>query len=75
MTVRDLRNHGGQVLDRVARGEEVIVTRDGAPAGELRPVRRRALASAELIRRAKKLPYVDPESLRHDVDAIIDQSL
>ena len=30
MSVRELRNHGGEVLDRVARGVAVIVTRDGA---------------------------------------------
>ena len=29
ITVRDLRNHGGAVLDRVARGEALTVTRDG----------------------------------------------
>ena len=29
VTVRDLRNRGGEVLDRVERGERVIVTRDG----------------------------------------------
>jgi prevent-host-death family protein len=29
VTVRDLRNKGGDILDRVARGERVIVTRDG----------------------------------------------
>ncbi|HEX4431123.1 MAG TPA: type II toxin-antitoxin system prevent-host-death family antitoxin [Frankiaceae bacterium] len=25
----ELRHHGGEVLERVARGESVIVTRDG----------------------------------------------
>ena len=34
-TVRELRNHGGEVLDRVARGESLIVTRDGAEVAEL----------------------------------------
>jgi antitoxin (DNA-binding transcriptional repressor) of toxin-antitoxin stability system len=27
---RELRNHGGEVLDRVARGQSMIVIRDGA---------------------------------------------
>ncbi len=30
VSVRELRNHGGEVLDRGARGEAVFVTRDGA---------------------------------------------
>jgi prevent-host-death family protein len=38
VTVRDLRNKGGEVLDRVERGERVIVTRDGRAIAELRPL-------------------------------------
>ncbi|MBA3287839.1 MAG: type II toxin-antitoxin system prevent-host-death family antitoxin, partial [Acidimicrobiia bacterium] len=29
VTVRELRNHGGEVLDRVIAGERLTVTRDG----------------------------------------------
>jgi prevent-host-death family protein len=36
VSVRELRNHGGEVLDRVARGAAVVVTRDGAEVAELR---------------------------------------
>jgi len=75
VTVRDLRNHGGQVLDRVVRGEILTITRDGSPVAELRPVRRKCLAPTELIARAKRLPHVDPELLRNDIDAVLDQSL
>ncbi|WP_250324588.1 type II toxin-antitoxin system Phd/YefM family antitoxin [Williamsia sp. CHRR-6] len=39
VTVRELRNNGGEVLNRVARGEGLVVTRDGQPVAELRPVR------------------------------------
>jgi antitoxin (DNA-binding transcriptional repressor) of toxin-antitoxin stability system len=31
VTVRELRDKGGEVLERVERGERVIVTRDGRP--------------------------------------------
>jgi prevent-host-death family protein len=62
VTVRDLRNKGGEVLDRVERGERLVVTRDGR-------------AVAELIERRKRLPRVDPDALRADVDAVIDPSL
>jgi prevent-host-death family protein len=75
VTVRELRNHGGEVLDRVAGGETLIVTRAGKPVAELRPLRRPALTTAELIERAKRLPYVDPDKLRADIDAIIDTRL
>jgi prevent-host-death family protein len=36
--VRDLRNHGGEILDRVADGETMTVTRDGRAIAELRPL-------------------------------------
>lgn len=75
MTVRDLRNHGGEVLDRVARGESFIVTRDGSPVAELAPLRRRSAPPAELITRRRSLPSVDPESLRRDIDDVLDASL
>jgi prevent-host-death family protein len=75
VTVRELRNNGGEVLDRVERGESVIVTRDGHPVAELRPLPRRSPRAAELIARRKRLPRVDPASLRRDVDAVIDPSV
>lgn len=75
VSIRDLRNHGGRVLERVARGETLTVTKDGSPVAELRPVRRRSLAPAELIARSKRMPWVDPDLLRHDIDAVLDQSL
>lgn len=75
VTVRDLRNHGGDVLDRVSRGEAVVVTRDGVPIAELRPVRRRGLTASELIARRRNLPRLDPEALRRDLDSVLDPSL
>lgn len=75
VTVRELRNHGGRVLERVARGEMLTVTKDGSPVAELRPLRRRSLPAAELIARAKRTPKVDPERLRQDIDAVLDQAL
>jgi tRNA(fMet)-specific endonuclease VapC len=68
VTVRELRNSGGAVLDRVARGESFIVTRDGDAVAELAPLRRRSATPAELIARRRSLPAVDPERLRRDID-------
>lgn len=73
--MRDLRNHGGHVLDRVVRGETLTVTKDGTPVAELRPVPRRGLPAAELIARARRAPKVDADLLRRDIDSILDQSL
>lgn len=75
VSVRDLRNRGGEVLDRVARGATVTVTRDGTPAAQLRPLPRPAVRVAELVTRRRALPPVDPDALRADVDATVDMSL
>lgn len=73
--MRELRNHGGEVLDRVARGESMIVTRDGAEVAELRPRRRRSPSPADLIARRRLLPRVDPDALRRDIDDLLDAGL
>lgn len=75
VTVRELRNNGGRVLERVERGETLIVTRSGRPVAELRPLRGRGVKSSLLIERMKKLPRVDPRKLRADIDAVIDPRL
>ena len=75
VTIRDLRNHGGEVVDRVEAGEHVTVTRDGRPVAELQPVRSRGTSSAALFERWRRLPAVDVVELRRDIDAAIDQSL
>jgi prevent-host-death family protein len=75
VTIRELRNNGGEVVDRVAAGERLTVTRDGRPVAELRPLRSRGISSAELVQRWHRLPLVDADGLRRDVDDLLDQSL
>lgn len=75
MTIRDLRNRGGAVVDRVATGERLTITRDGEPVAELRPLPRRPLGAATLLPRWARLPAVDPEGLRRDIDQVLDHSL
>ncbi len=75
VTIRDLRNRGGEVVGRVEAGESVTVTRDGRPVAELRPLRSRGVSAAALLERWRRLPAVDAGALRRDVDAVIDQSL
>jgi prevent-host-death family protein len=75
VTIRELRNRGGDVVDRVQRGETLTVTRDGVPVAELRPVPRVPLTASELVERRRGLPRVDPERLRKDLDRTIDPGL
>ena len=75
VTIRDLRNQGGDVIDRVEAGERVVVTRDGKPVAELRPLSRMGLTSTELILRRRNLKAVDPGGLRRDTDLVIDPRL
>ncbi|NBP86251.1 MAG: type II toxin-antitoxin system prevent-host-death family antitoxin [Mycobacteriaceae bacterium] len=73
--MRDLRNSGGEVLHRVEHGETLVVTRDGRPVAELRPLPRVSAGPAELIARRRHLPPVDPAGLRADLDALITPGL
>jgi prevent-host-death family protein len=69
VTIRELRNHGGRVVDRVTAGERLTVTRDGRPVAELRPIHAGALTAATLLQRWRRLPALDPGALRADLDA------
>jgi prevent-host-death family protein len=73
--VRDLRNHGGEILNRVAAGEALIVTRHGEPIAELRPLRRQPLPAGQLLQRWRRLPAVDPALLRSDIHGVLDGML
>ena len=75
VTIRELRNHGGDVVDRVAAGERVVVTRSGRPVAELCPVRAGGLTASVLLQRWRRLPQIDPNALRRDVDATLDPAL
>ena len=74
-TIRDLRNHGGEVLDRVAKGERVTITRDGRPVAELRPINQPRVSAEGLLARWRHLPMVDAASFRKDVDEALDARL
>lgn len=75
VSIRDLRNRGGDVVERVEHGGRVIVTRSGRPVAELRPLPKAPIGAAALVERWRKMPAVDPEQLRHDIDTVIDPSL
>lgn len=75
VSIRDLRNHGGDVVDRAARGERITITRSGRAVAELRAVPRPPLSTEALLSRWHRLPPVDPVSLREDVDRLLDARL
>lgn len=75
VSIRELRNHGGEVIDRVERGERLTITRDGRQVAELRPLRRPGTKASVLVRRWSGLPRVDPERLRSDIDQAVDARL
>ncbi len=75
VSIRELRHHGGDVVDRVAAGEALMVTRAGTPVAELRPVAPAGLEAGALVRRWRAVPLLDPAVLRRDVQALVDQRL
>jgi len=74
VSIRDLRNHGGEVVDRAASGEAITITRSGRPVAELRALHP-PLSAGALLERWRRLPPVDPAALRTDVDQLLDAGL
>jgi antitoxin (DNA-binding transcriptional repressor) of toxin-antitoxin stability system len=75
VSIRDLRNHGGDVVDRAARGEHITVTRSGKAVAELRAISRPPLSAEVLLSRWRRLPAVDSVALRADVEALLDATI
>lgn len=75
VSIRDLRNHGGEVIDRVLTGESVVITRSGVPVAELVPLPPEGLDAATLLARWRSLPPIDVVSFRTDLDRVLDPTL
>jgi len=75
VNIRDLRNHGGEVIDRVLTGETIVITRSGVPVAELVPLPPEGLDAATVLARWRTLPSVDVEAFRADLDRFLDPSL
>ena len=75
ITQRELRNDSAAVLREVQAGQTLVITRNGVPVAELRPVPpRRFVPRAAITATAQRAPRVDLERFRTDLDAIADQS-
>jgi antitoxin (DNA-binding transcriptional repressor) of toxin-antitoxin stability system len=76
ITQRELRNESGEIMRALDRGEAFVVTRNGVPVGELRPVgRRQAIGRDELMALFAGAPRIDAARFRADLDALVDQDL
>jgi antitoxin (DNA-binding transcriptional repressor) of toxin-antitoxin stability system len=71
---RELRNDSGRIMRALDDGSSFVITRNGRPVGELRPLRRDrfvdAVTVAEVFRHA---PPLDWEAMREDLDRHGDQ--
>ncbi|MGB7982618.1 MAG: type II toxin-antitoxin system prevent-host-death family antitoxin [Candidatus Nanopelagicales bacterium] len=75
---RELRNENAKVIEAVAAGETFVVTRNGEPVAELRPLRagRRAFISREEVASLAMADVrIDRDQFRADLDRVIDQGL
>jgi prevent-host-death family protein len=75
ISIRELRNHGGEVVDRAVRGEHITITHAGKPVAELRPLTRPALTAEALLALWAPLPPLDSGSFRTDIDDVLDPAL
>ncbi|HET7202771.1 MAG TPA: type II toxin-antitoxin system prevent-host-death family antitoxin [Steroidobacteraceae bacterium] len=74
ITQRELRNDSAAVLREVEGGRSLIITRNGTPVAELRPLgARRFVPRERIVDDARAAPRIDAKRFRADVDAIIDQ--
>jgi prevent-host-death family protein len=76
ITQRELRNESGRILREVEAGRTVIVSRNGTPVGELRPIRRRRFVPRAVIAdAATKAVRIDARRFRADLDEVVDAHL
>lgn len=75
ITQRELRNDSAAVLREVQAGATFIVSRNGTPVAELRPLGpRRFVGRTQLAVDLRRLAPLNAERFRHDIDAVIDDS-
>ncbi len=75
---RELRNENAKVIDEVVAGESFVVTRNGIPVAELRPLfapRRTVVPKSAIADFAETGPRIDTKRFRADLDNFVDQEL
>lgn len=75
---RELRNDNAAVIAAVAAGETFVVTRNGTPVAELRPVQQRRpqfVSRSTIVEAARRGPRIDAAQFRADLESTIEQGL
>lgn len=72
---RELRNESATVLREVRAGRTVVVTRNGEPIAELRPIQPGRFVPRDVVAEAAaRAPRIEAERFRADLEALVDQS-
>lgn len=75
ITQRELRNDSAAVLREVQGGQTLVVTRNGTPVAEIRPLPpRRFVPRAVIADAARRAPPLDYAKFRVDLDAVVNPS-
>jgi prevent-host-death family protein len=75
---RELRNQNAAIIEAVAGGESFVITRNGTPVAELRPIagpQRAFVSKAQIAAVAARSGPIDAAQFRADLDGLVDQSL
>ena len=71
----EVGNRHEEIVSAVSMGDTFIVTRQGVPIAELRPIlsrRRRVVGKPEIIATFANGPRIDAGRLRSDLDRVVD---
>lgn len=75
---RELRNDNARIMADVAAGETFLITRNGTPIAELRPLtipRRTFVPRIELAALGSQGPHIDAARFRRDMQREVDEGL
>jgi len=75
---RELRNQNAAIIAAVVAGQSFVVTRNGTPVAELRPVapgRSTFVTRDAVAEAAAGGPHIDAAAFQGDLDRVVDRSL
>ena len=73
---RELRNASAKVLRDVQAGQTFVITRNGEPVAELRPLQPRRFVSREALSQAAvRMNRIDAHRFRADIATVVNQSI
>lgn len=71
----ELGDRSEEIVNAVSMGDSFIVTRQGVPIAEVRPIlsrRRRVVGKPEIIATFANGPRIDARRIRSDIDRVVD---